>query len=183
MSNTIRVIHDFDSPFPSGRQALGTGLKLIVYAISKKLPFVRPLAKDIYQDCYRYCLTLAKLDRTIGLKSAFGLRQEVEDEFPSLRKELEAMGFSVHRHVHHSETEVTWDPPLDVAPKYWHFDRLYAGGDIRPTKDTEWAVFHADYPDLMGHYIDFLDESISKGLLSTCRAEKLTGEPASDEAT
>jgi len=165
MEDKIRVLHDFDSPFLSGRYALRRGLRLMMFALSKKLPFLRPFVKDIYAECYSYCLTLARLDKLIGLKSAFGLKREVEKEFPGLRGMLEEMGFAVHEHAHLSKTNVVWDPPLDVDPQYWFFDQGYASGDLSPTKETRWAVFHADYPHLLDVYIKFLAESRSGDLL------------------
>jgi len=140
-------------------------LKLIVFALSKKLPFLRPIAKDVYTECYEYCLTLARLDKLAGVKGIFGLRKDVEREFPELRGQLQEMGFVVHRHTHLSKTEVTWDPPLDVGSEYWFFDRDYAKGALEISENTEWAVFHADYPYLVSDYLRFLQESKSRGLL------------------
>jgi hypothetical protein len=165
MENKIRVLHDFDSPFLSGRYALSRGLRLIVFALSKKLPFLRPFVKDVYVECYSYCLTLARLDKLIGLESTFGLRREVEKEFPDLRGVLEEMGLDVRRHVHISKAEVTWNPPLNVEPEYWFFDQAYATGRMKPSRDTKWAVFHADYPYLLNHYVRFLDECRPQDLL------------------
>jgi hypothetical protein len=175
MDNAMRVLHDFDSPFLSGRYALGRGLKLIVFAMSKKLPLLRPLVKDVYSECYVYCLTLAKLDRLIGLNSAFGLKKEVEREFPDLRHKLQDMGFAVHSHTHISKTNVIWDPPLDVDPEYWSFDRMYAEGKMAPGKETRWAVFHADYPYFLNRYISFIEESASKGLLDRGSPSRISG--------
>lgn len=167
MDTETRVLHDFDSPLLSGRYALNRGLKLVVFALSKKLPFLRPIVRDVYTECYEYCLTLARLDKLAGVKSIFGLRKEVEDEFPDLKRKLEGMGFSVHRHTHLSKTNVMWDPPLAVDPKYWFFDQRYAAGEVKPEERTEWAVFHADYPYLVNHYASFLEESVSRGLLGS----------------
>jgi len=165
MNARIKVVHDFDSPFLSGRYALRRGAKLILFAVSKILPFLRPFVNDIYDECYRNCLTLAMIDKLVGVKSIFGLRQDVETEFPDLRGQLESMDFDVRRHSHISTTEVTWDPPLDVEPEYWFFDQVYAAGKLKPSKNTKWAVFHADYPFLLSRYVEFLDESRSEGLL------------------
>jgi len=167
MEDKIRVLHDFDSPFLSGRYALKRGLQLIVYALSKKLPFIRPLVKDVYMESYEYCLTLARLDRLVGLQSVFGLTGVVEQQFPDLREKLHEMGYEAHKHVHFSKTSVAWDPPLSVDPKYWFFDQQYAAGEVKVNGNTEWAVFHADYPHLFDYYVSFLHESISEGLLKT----------------
>jgi len=158
METKTKVLHDFDSPFLSGRYALKRGLRLIIFALSKKLPFIKPIVKDVYAECYEYCLTLARLDRLAGVDSVFGLKKEIEDEFPDLKRRLEGMGFSVHTHIHLSKTNVVWDPPLAVDSKYWFFDQLYARGEIKADERTKWAVFHADYPHLFMHYVRFLKE-------------------------
>jgi len=151
----VHIIHDFDNPYLSGKYALRRGLALILFAASKKLPFFRSLAKHVYRECYDYCLTLAKLDRLVGVQSHFGIKDEVTREFPQLVSELQALGFQVHRHYHVSRENVGWDPPLDIDQRSWFFDQEYARNKMIPDS-LDWAVFHADYPFLVDSYIDFL---------------------------
>ena len=161
---TISVLHDFDNPYLSGRYALKRGLSLICFAASKKLRILRPLSKRLYRECYQYCLTLAKIDRLLGVESHFGIKDEVAREFPTLVTELEALGFQVHRHYHVSRQEVGWEPPLKVGQESWFFDQEYAGNGLIPDS-LDWAVFHADYPSLIDAYIDFLSKSVNAGRL------------------
>jgi hypothetical protein len=154
----IRIIHDFDNPYLSGRYALRRGLALILFAASKKLRLLRPLAKRVYRECYDYCLTLAKIDRLLGVQSHFGIKDEVAREFPELVSELQALGFQVHRHYHVSRENVGWDPSLDIDQRSWFFDQEYARNKMIPDS-LDWAVFHADYPFLIDSYIDFLSKA------------------------
>jgi hypothetical protein len=163
-TSTIRVLHDFDNPYLSGRYALRRGLKLIIYALSRKVPLFRRWVREIYAETHDNCKTLAAIDKLVGVKSNFGLKDEVVKAFPQLSAELREMGFPVHRHMHYSRTAVSWDPSLDVEPQSWFFDQRYAStGEIPP--DTKWAVFHADYPQLMPAYVSFLGKAIGSGRL------------------
>jgi hypothetical protein len=135
------------------------GLALLLFAASKKLRPLRPLAKQLYRECYDYCLTLAKIDRLLGIESHFGIKEEVAKEFPELMPELQALGFQVHKHYHVSREQVGWEPPLEVKQQSWFFDQEYAANKVIPGS-LDWAVFHADYPFLIDAYIDFLSKTI-----------------------
>jgi len=122
------------------------------------------MVKDIYDETYDNCVTIAQLDRLSDIQSRFGLKDEVARAFPRLADELRNMGFEVHRHIHHSKTNVSWDPPLDVPFESWFFDQKFASTRQIP-EDLVWAVFHADYPHLLPSYITFLDKAKSMGRL------------------
>jgi len=162
--NKIRVLHDFDSPYPSGKYALRRGVRLVVYAVSKKVPLLRRLVEDIYAEAYSNCRTLATIDKLLAVDSRFGLREEILKAFPGLDKELAAMGFSVHRHYHVSRDDVRWEPPLDVEKDAWFFDQEF-DQHHEINEHLKWAVFHADYPQLLSAYIDFLLRARSLGRL------------------
>ncbi|MGD0177127.1 MAG: hypothetical protein ABSC50_09925 [Candidatus Bathyarchaeia archaeon] len=151
----IMVLHDFDNPYLSGNYAFRRGLKLIVYALSKKIPLLRRWVKDIYSETYSNCKTLAALDKLLGLDSKFGLKAEVLEAFPGLDKELAEMGFHIHKHAHISRDDVRWEPPLNVEKEAWFFDQNFHRSREIPGH-VRWAVFHADYPYLLPTYIDFL---------------------------
>jgi len=151
----IMVLHDFDNPYLSGNYALRRGLKLIIYALSKKIPLLRRWVKDIYAETYSNCKTLAVLDKLLGLHSTFGLKDEVLEAFPGLDKELKEMGFDVRKHTHISRDDVRWEPPLNVEKEAWFFDQTFNRSRMIP-EHARWAVFHADYPYLLPTYIDFL---------------------------
>lgn len=160
----IKVLHDFDNPYLSGSYSLRRGLKLVIYALSKKFPPLRRLVKDIYAETYSNCKTLAALDKLLGLDSRFGLKDEVLEAFPGLDKELVKMGFHVHKHAHISRDDVRWEPTLDVEKEAWFFDQTFNRNRNVP-EDARWAVFHADYPYLLPTYIDFLVQARASGKL------------------
>jgi hypothetical protein len=158
----IKILHDFDNPHLSGSYALRRGLKLIIYALSKKIPLLRRWVKEIYAETYSNCRTLATLDKLLGIDSRFGLKDEVLKAFPQLDRELAEMGFHVHRHFHISRDDVRWDPPLDVEKTSWFFDQAF-GRQREIAERAKWAVFHADYPYLLPVYIDFLMQARTIG--------------------
>lgn len=160
----IMILHDFDNPYLSGNYALRRGLKLIIYALSKKIPLLRGWVRDIYAETYSNCKTLAALDKLLGLDSRFGLKPEVLEAFPGLDKELEEMGFHTHRHTHISRDDVRWEPPLGVEKDAWFFDQTFNRNHEIP-EHLRWAVFHADYPHLLPTYMDFLLQARAIGRL------------------
>lgn len=137
---------------------------MIIYAFSKKIPLLRRWTKEIYAETYSNCRTFAMLDKLLGIDSRFGLKDEVLKAFPQLGKELEEMGFQVHRHYHISYHDVRWDPPLDVEKTAWFFDQTF-GRQHEIAENAKWAVFHADYPYLLPDYINFLMRARSLGRL------------------
>ncbi|MHB2036981.1 MAG: hypothetical protein ACYCPW_09625 [Nitrososphaerales archaeon] len=156
---SLKVIHDFDDAYPSGNWAIKRGVKLIVYGLSKKLPFLRRYCKEIYLENYRNAEVLAKLDALLGITSRFGINTRVQPIFPQLGEELEALGANVHMHWHVSKVDVRWDPPLpfDTPMSHWWFDQDYAAGRKHATAD-DLLCFHVDRPYLLADYIRALHE-------------------------
>jgi hypothetical protein len=162
MIKTVRVLHDYDNPYPSGRWALERGLKLILYAASKKLPFLRRYCRSVYDECYEHMWTLHQIDSLLGIKSIFGINDDVVKAYPDLQPDvLRGHGLNAVRHWHRSSNEVHWHPELDVPQTNWWFDIQYACGQRKPQKD-EWLVFHCDYPHLLPHYVRCLYELVAK---------------------
>jgi hypothetical protein len=162
----ISILHDFDNPYPSGRRALKRGIKLILYALSKHIPFLRRFVEDIYLEAYRYCITLAKIDALLGINSHFGLKEDVLKAFPEIQNKLKEImpSVNIHMHYHISKDKVTWVPELDVPKNSWWFDQEFSKSHKIPS-DLKWAVFHADYPELINDYIDFLFEIKRRSLI------------------
>lgn len=155
----LRVLHDFDNAYPSGRWALRRGLDLIVYAFSRRLPFLRRLCENIYHENYDYAFTLVALNDLVGVRGLFGINDRVIEKYPNVRLELEALGARTIRHWHAGLDNPHWDPELDVSREQWWFDQEYAAGKRTPNA-TEWIVFHCDYPPLLPAYINCLHELI-----------------------
>jgi len=158
-NKNLKIIHDFDDAYPSGRWALHRGWKLILYAMSKRLPFLKRYCKDVYLENYENARILCELDTLLGQTSRFGINTRVEPVFPQLRGELEALGAKVYKHWHVSKTDVRWDPPLpfEAPMSHWWFDQDYAAGKVDATAD-DMLTFHVDRPYLLPAYIDALYE-------------------------
>lgn len=150
--NGLKVLHDYDNPYISGKWAIKRGILLIVFAISRKIPFLRRFCANVYCEAYEYTFTLHALDQLLGISSIFGINDSVEAEFPGLRDKLNRMSAQVARHWHVSEEEVHWDPELNVPSSQWWFDQEYAQRK-RSVDPKDWIVFHCDYPHLLSHYI------------------------------
>ena len=75
----IDVLHDFDSPYLSGKYALRRGVQLVLYALSKKIRFFRRLTivKEVYEETESYAITLAKLSKITGIQAIFGINRNV----------------------------------------------------------------------------------------------------------
>jgi hypothetical protein len=151
------VLHDFDNPYVSGTWALRRGLALIIYALSRKLTFLRRFCRGMYQENYAYAKTLLALDQLLGIQGVFGINDHVEKEFPGLSKMLAVRGARTVRHWHVSKDEVHWEPELNVPRTQWWFDQEYVQGQHSPKPD-EWIVFHCDYPHLLPYYVRCLHE-------------------------
>ncbi len=155
----LKVLHDFDNAYPSGRWALKQGLSLVLYALSRWLPFLKPLSEDMYEENYRNTFTLLALDQLAGVKGIFGINDRVAAQFPNLRKDLESLGASTIRHWHAGVENPHWEPELNVPRSQWWFDQEYADAKRRPDAN-EWIVFHCDYPHLLPAYIRCLHELV-----------------------
>ena len=162
---SLKVIHDFDNAYPSGKDSFNRGLKLIIYSMSKKIHFLKRFCKSIYDENCEYAFTVYKLDALLNLTSRFGINTRVQPFFPHLKEELESMGAVVHDHWHVSPDphwEVHWKPelPFDVPITHRYFDQLYSK-DHRVSSD-DVLCFHVDRPNLLPAYIDCLYQLLVK---------------------
>jgi len=162
--NQLRVLHDFDSPYPSYKYALKRMFQLLLYwlSASRKFRFLRDFkfVQNCYRENYDYCLLLAHLDRLLGVKAKWGIHVEVQKVFPDLKSRIESLGFQVHDHWHVPVSDGVapkWNPPLDIPREYYWWDQDYVKGKVRP-KPGGWIVFHGDYPEFLLYYLRCLNE-------------------------
>jgi hypothetical protein len=155
----LKILHDFDNAYPSGRWALKRGFRLLLYAFSRRLPFLKRYCGDIYQENYDNAFTLLALNDLVGVRGLFGINDRVAEQFPNLRTKLESLGARTLRHWHAGLDNPHWDPELRISREQWWFDQEYAAGKRTPTPD-EWILFHCDYPQLLPSYINCLHELI-----------------------
>lgn len=157
----FRVLHDWDKPYRSGRWCLRRGLKLILYALSRRFrPLMRlRVVKEIYNELYLYSLTLAKLDRLMEVQAVFGLNTTMIPSFPKAKEELEMLGADVRLHWHIDDLDPVvrlWDPPLHQTKETWHYDMDTKAGKMPLLKFNELPIWHVDYPNLISDYIEWL---------------------------
>jgi hypothetical protein len=159
----IKVLHDFDSPFLSGRYALKRGIQLVLYAISKKIKFLRRFdkIKDVYNETEKYAQTLAKLDKISNVQSFFGIHNNVRTIFPEFPKVLKQYDANIIEHWHelsNGSSISKWNPPLCQRKETWHYDLDYKskGKQVVKLEKDEMPIFHVDYPYLLECYIDWL---------------------------
>jgi hypothetical protein len=153
----LKVLHDFDNAYPSGNWALKRGMRLILYAASRRLPFLKRFCRDIYNENYDNAFTLLALNDIAGVEGLFGINDRVAATFPNLRKELDSLGARTIRHWHAGLNNPHWEPELNIARSQWWFDQEYAAGKRTPSAG-EWILFHCDYPQLLPAYIRCLHE-------------------------
>jgi len=155
----LKVLHDFDNAYPSGRWAFKKGFHLLLYAASRRLPFLKKYCADVYRENYDNAFTLLALNDLVGVRGIFGINDRVSAEFPNLRAELESLGGHTIRHWHAGLDNPHWDPELNISRQQWWFDQEYAAGKRRPSA-SEWILFHCDYPQLLPAYIKCLHELV-----------------------
>jgi hypothetical protein len=159
----MKVLHDFDSPFLSGRYALKRGIQLVLYAISKKIKFLRrfEVIEEVYNETTQYALTLAKLDKISNVQSFFGIHHNVRNIFPEFSRVVEQYDANVIEHWHelsNGNSISKWNPPLHQRKETWHYDLEYKnkGKEVVKLAKDEMPIFHVDYPHLLEYYIDWL---------------------------
>jgi hypothetical protein len=149
----LKVVHDFDNAFPSGRWALKRGLQLVLYALSRKIGFLKRFCEEVYCENYDYAITFRRLDMLLGINAFYGIHNRILPDHPQIKEELQKMGAHVRDH-HHDVNEVTYSPslPFEVPRSQWWFDLEYSQGK-RGVNPDEVIEFHCEHPYLLAHYI------------------------------
>lgn len=164
----MKVLHDWDSLWISGRWALKRGISLFCYVLSKKLPLLLKIkyfhenTEKIQAEQLIYMETLIKLNKLSGVSPIFGIRDVIREKYGEEIDELALKyGVDIRRHIHIGELSDPnrtrlWEPPLNQSKETWHFDTKWAKGEKVILKPNECAVFHIDYPHYLSFYIDYL---------------------------
>ena len=163
----MRVLHDWDSVQLSGRKTLREGLALILYAVSKVLPFlnrvgsVRIRNRALERERLDHMETLIMLDHLVGVEAIFGLREEIVRKYPEEIERLrERYKIEVRAHHHigsppDPDRVREWFPPLSQSMSSWTFEKdfIEGGGTLEP---GDLPIFHVDNPENLKHYIRYL---------------------------
>lgn len=172
----ILVVHDFDDPLYTRRTCLRRAFWLIVYALFGRFRCVRRrIPRWLICEKYSLAKALALLDKKLGVNAVFAFRKEVNEVFPSLKEEIERLGFDVVNHWHlrrpregvnRWKARGAWDRIVDYRRIYMNYDRHYVmlNEKVVPEDGTS-VVWHVDHtPHNLFYYLEFLDMLARKRL-------------------
>jgi hypothetical protein len=167
--NIMTVLHDWDTPYYSGKSCIILGIKYLIFGICKKIGVKPRFLSSLYMEKVRKAELIAMLDKLVGVQSIFGLRDCVETEFPEIKEILEKRySAEVRKHIHIGENyrpdrKRIWIPPLNQPENTWHYDSDYVNGNKIILKEDELPIWHvgAD-PTFIDNYIQFLYDIIIK---------------------
>ena len=165
----VLVVHDFDYPLYTRRTCLRRAFWLIIYAFFGWSRRIRDkIPKWLMYEKYSQAKALALLDKMLGVNAVFAFRKEVEEVFPTLREEIEKMGFRVVDHWHLKErrkgynewkSRGAWSEIVDYTKTYMNYDRHYVLSEekVIPDEGTNviWHVDHMSYN--LFYYLEFLN--------------------------
>ena len=164
------IVHDFDEPLFTRKTCLRRALWLIFYALLGWFRWARTKIPEwLMYEKYSQALALAQLDKMLGVPAVFAFNWKIDKAFPTLRAEIEKVGFDVVNHWHCSNPSGganKWKArgdwvKVDKSKTYLNFDRHYVMGKekIRPRNGTNviWHVDHMSYN--LRYYLEFLREN------------------------
>jgi len=164
----VLIVHDFDDPLYTRRTCFRRAFWLIVYALFGWSQRIRnKIPRWLMYEKYSLAKALALLDKMLGVDAVFAFREEVNKTFPTLKEEIERLGFQVVNHWHLKEPRKgfnewrargAWDRIVDYARTYMNYDRHYVmlNEKVMPEKGTN-VVWHVDHmPYNLYYYLEFL---------------------------
>ena len=163
----MKVLHDWDRLTLSGKKSLTDGLSLILYAITKVIPFLNRIkwvernTRKLESVKLAHLETLIKLDALVGVTPIFGIRDLVLDQYLDELTEIRLKyGVDMRHHFHIGSPPDPdrirgWNPPLSQSRQSWNFemDFIEGRGTLEP---GDLPIFHVDYPENLRYYIDYL---------------------------
>jgi hypothetical protein len=165
----VLVVHDFDDPLYTRRTCLRRAFWLVVYALFGWSQRVRnKMPKWLLYEKYSQAKALALLDKMLGVNAVFAFRKEINETFPTLKDEIEKLGFQVVNHWHLKEPRKgynewkargAWDKIVDHTKTYLNYDRHYVmfGEKVMPDEGTN-VIWHVDHmPYNLFYYLEFLN--------------------------
>ena len=165
----MKVLHDWDEIPLRVDWARKRGISLLAYCLANKFPILKKIqvvsenSKRIELEKLEYMETLAKLDYIAEIKPIYGIRPNVRkryhDDIELFRSDYD-LDVRIHTHV--------GDPPNKNRLRFWfpplsknvsrHFDTEYIAGKRGVAGESEFPVFHVDYPYQLKNYIDYIYE-------------------------
>jgi len=116
---------------------------------------------------YSQAKALALLDKMLSVNAVFAFTEKVNKTFPTLKEDIEKLGFQVVNHWHLKEPRKgfnewkargAWDRIVDPAKTYMNYDRHYVmlNEKVIPKDGTSvcWHIDHMSYNIFF--YLEFL---------------------------
>ena len=134
MKKKIRVLHDYDNPYPRRSTAIRLGVKLLLYGLLNKIGIKINFINEIYDLARQELDLMIKLDKIIGIYSIIGIKKGIELSYPSIFDELIKYDVDVRHHYHEGDRMDPkrirrWEPPLDLPIYTWNYDKSYVSGN------------------------------------------------------
>lgn len=131
MKREIQIIHDWDYPYPSGTWAIKKGIKLFVYALSRKLHFLRRFCVDIYEEQLGVAKKYLLIEELCGIKPYYYIRPNVQEAFREFIAKIPNVGI----HLHYKNKDRIWIPGVG-GKRYWKYSAV--------CKTTQGGIFKLD---------------------------------------
>jgi hypothetical protein len=126
------------------------------------------MPKWLLYEKYSQAKALALLDKMLGVNAVFAFKKEINETFPTLKDEIEKLGFQVVNYWHLKEPRKgynewkargAWDKIVDHTKTYLNYDRHYVmfGEKVMPDEGTN-VIWHVDHmPYNLFYYLEFLN--------------------------
>lgn len=160
MEKKIRILHDYDNPYPRRSTAIRLGIKLILYGLFNKISIKINFINEIYDLARNELDLMIKLDKIIGVYSIIGIKNGIELYYPNIFHDLKKYKVDVRKHFHEGDRLDPkrirkWDPSLNLPIYNWKYDKKYVAGKKVMLNNTDIPIWHANGFNL-SNYIDFL---------------------------
>lgn len=167
----VLIMHDFDNPLFTRRTCFRRAFWLVMYALFGWSLGVRSkMPKWFMYEKYSQALAVAIIDKMLNINAVFAFRKCIDDAFPTLREEIERLGFRVINHWHGKtlregcnqwKARGEW-ADIGVGNTYLNYDRHYVLGErVIPEKNTNviWHIDHMSYN--LRFYLEFIHEMLT----------------------
>ncbi len=160
MEKKIRILHDYDNPYPRRSAAIKLGIKLILYGLLNKISIKINFINEIHDLARSELDLMIKLDKIVNVYSIIGIKKEIELAYPDIFNDLKKYEVDVREHFHEGDRLDPkrirrWEPPLNLPIYNWNYDKKYVGDEKVMLNSTDIPVWHATGFNL-SNYVNFL---------------------------
>ncbi len=166
-SDSMKIVMDWDYPYPGKRAALRRIKKLSLYLMSRYIPFLRRYCEDVYQEHRMWTEIYNEIEKLSGSKMTYGIRPDSKRKFSAFVKQMEKKyDTRLHLHMWFDEDKkifmdkfgyepknnlISWIPKLDKTvltdPNDIFIDHRCTEKDLKKIKKDDIMVFHPDHKE------------------------------------